>query len=409
MTSEIRFRLGGRNDSKKMKSIKYLKDHKITDKKILLRVDYNVSMDEHHKISNDTRITQSLPTIKQILPHNKLIIVSHLNRPEGREEKDSLAPVVTLLKHYLPHTKITLVDDFEKDKKPFEDQKNGEILVLENVRFYPGEAADNPKFAKELANLGDIYVNDAFGVDHRATASVVGITKYLPSYSGFLLEQEMKSIMGAIEHPKKPLVTIIGGAKVSDKIKLINKLITIADHVLLGGGLANPFLKAQGFEIGKSIIEPGMEKIARDLMALAKSKHTEIILPTDVVVGDPHNDKLGGIVCEVESIPTDLAILDIGPDTQARFGAIIARAKTIVWNGPVGLFENREYRQGTDFIYYSIVHNPDAISIVGGGDTLAAISKKEYINQITHISTGGGAMLELIEKGTLPGIEALKQ
>lgn len=325
-----------------------------------------------------------------------------------RNPDDSLKPVVAWLKKYLPSTKITLVDDFETDIKAFSDQKNGEILVLENIRFYPGEADNDPRFARELAALGDVYVNDAFGVDHRIATSVVGLPRLLPSYGGLLLEKELEMIGGAIKNPKRPLVTIIGGAKVSDKIKLISKLITSADHLLLGGGLANPFLAAQGYEIGKSICEEGMVEQAQELIDLAKRKNTEIVLPTDVIVGDPHDNRINGQVFPADEVPKNLAILDIGPDSKAIFGSIIAKAGTIIWNGPVGLFENPEYRQGTDFIYYSIVHNPDAISIVGGGDTLAAISKKEYIDKITHISTGGGAMLELIEKGTLPGIEALK-
>ena len=392
-----------------MGQIKYLKDADITNKRVLLRVDYNVSMDEHHKISNDTRITQSLPTINHMIKNNKIIIISHLNRPKKRDSEHSLAPVVEWIKTYLPDTKITLVNDFlTEDKSVFENQKNGEIIMLENIRFYPEEQACDPEFAKKLAELGDVYVNDAFGVDHHPAASLTVIDQYLPSYAGLLLEKEVKLIGGAIENPQKPFVALLGGAKVSDEIKLISRLIEIADQVLLGGGIANPFLAAAGFPIGKSICEQDMIETARSLIEHAANTNTDLVFPIDVTVGDLNSDE-GGEVVKITDVPPDKAILDIGSETEANFGAIIAHAKTIVWNGPVGVFENPEYRQGTDFIYYSIVRNPNAISIIGGGDTLAAIARKVYIEKITHISTGGGAMLELIEKGTLPGIEALKQ
>lgn len=394
-----------------MNKITYIDEINLTDKRILLRVDYNVSMsDDHLSISDDARIAQSLPTIKQLTANNKLIIVSHLDRPKGRDPKLSLKVVVTRLQEYLPNTKITLINDFlTDDMDVFKQQKNGEILVLENIRFYKEEDQDDPTFAKKLADLADVYVNDAFAVSHRAAASVVGVPEYIPAYGGLLLKQEVEIIGKAIEKPRKPLVTIIGGAKVSDKITLISKLVEIADYVLLGGGLANPFLAAQGYSIGKSICEYEMIQKARQLLFLAAQKNTAIILPTDVLIGDPKDKEKGGSVVRVDGVPDNFAILDIGPETKARFGSVIAKAKTIIWNGPVGLFENPFYRQGTDFIYYAIAHNPEAVSIVGGGDTLAAISKKEYLDKITHISTGGGAMLELIEKGTLPGIEALKK
>jgi phosphoglycerate kinase len=394
-----------------MGKITYIDEVNLTNKRILLRVDYNVSMsDDHLSISDDARITQSLPTIKQLLPNNKLIIVSHLDRPKGRDPKLSLKIVVDRIKEYLPDTKITLIDDFlTTDKAVFTAQQNGEILVLENIRYYPEESKDDPKFSKALADLGDVYVNDAFAVSHRAAASVVGVPALLPAYGGLLLKKEVETIGKAIKNPKKPLVTIIGGAKISTKITLIGKLIEIADYVLLGGGLANAFFKAQGYSIGKSICEYEMVEKARQLLFLAAQKNTAIVLPTDVLVGDPKDKEKGGQVQKLDGIPEDMSILDIGPETKAKFGTIIAKAKTIIWNGPVGLFENPHYRQGTDFIYYAITENPDAVSIVGGGDTLAAISKKEYLDKITHISTGGGAMLEFIELGTLPGIEALKK
>jgi len=396
-----------------MGKITYIDEANLSNKKVLLRVDYNVSMNEDKsKIADDARISQSLPTITYLLKnHNKIILVSHLDRPKKRDPLLSLKIVCERLKEYLPKMKIKLIDDFTtEDKKTFENQKEDEIYVLENIRFYLEEKNDDPSFSKKLASLADVYVNDAFAVSHRPAASVVGVPALIPSFGGLLLKSEIEMIGKAIKNPKKPLVTIIGGAKISTKITLIKKLTEIADYVLLGGGLANAFFRAQRNSIGNSICEYEMVQEARKLLYFAAQKHTAIVLPTDVVVGMPEDKEKGGKVMRVgEKIPSDLSILDIGPETQARFGSIIAKAGTVIWNGPVGLFENPEYKQGTDFIYYAIAHNPDCISIVGGGDTLAAISKKEYLDKITHISTGGGAMLEFIENGTLPGIEALKK
>jgi phosphoglycerate kinase len=390
--------------------IKYIDSTSLVDKRILLRVDYNVSLSPDRKIADDERIVQSLSTVTQLLQKNKLILVSHLDRPKQRDPKLSLSIVVQKLQEYLPHTKITLVPDFldESSKVIFQKQKNGEILVLENIRFYSGEETNDIQFTKQLAGLADVYVNDAFAVCHRAAASVVGVPKLLPAYGGLLLKKEVEMIGKAIEKPKKPLVAIIGGAKISTKLTLIGKLMEIADYVLLGGGLANVFFCAQGFGIGKSICEYELVEKARQLLFLAAAKQTAVVLPSDVLIGDPNNVEKGGETRKLDDIPEGASILDIGPETKAQFGAIIAKARTIVWNGPVGYFENPLFRQGTDFIYYSIAHNSDAVSIVGGGDTLAAINNKEYLESITHISTGGGAMLEFIEHGTLPGIEALK-
>lgn len=395
-----------------MGKITYIDEVDLQNKRVLLRVDYNVSLnDDHTSIADDARISQSIPTIKYLLPHDKLILISHLDRPKKRDPKLSLKIVVDRLKEYLPDTKITLVDDFlTEPKETFENQQLGEIIVLENIRFYPGEEKNDMEFAKKLAALGEVYVNDAFAVSHRAAASVVGLPSLLPSYGGLLMKQEVETIGKSIEKPEKPLVTIIGGAKISTKITLIGKLTEVADYVLLGGGLANVFFAAQGYSIGNSICEYEMVEKARQLLYTAAQKNTAIVLPTDVIVGDPKDKEKGGIVVKVgDEIPANMSILDIGPETKARFGSIISKGKTIIWNGPVGLFENPNYRQGTDFIYYAIAHTENATTIVGGGDTLAAISKKEYLDKITHISTGGGAMLEYIENGSLPGIDALER
>ena len=395
------------------KSITYIDDVDISNKRILLRADFDVTLNHSHTtIADDFRLRQCLPTLKLLLEKkNKIICVSKLDRPKERNPKLSLKIVAQRLRQYLPNYRIKLIDDFLTEKKTtFTTQKPNEILVLENIRFYPEEKQNNKEFTKKLASLADVYINDAFAMCHRTESSVVGVPHLLPSYGGLQLKEELAVISQAIEKPKKPMVVIIGGAKISTKIALIERLITIADYVILGGGLANVFFRAQRYFIGSSICEYEMTLKARQLLYLAEQKKTKIILPIDVVIGDPKDtEKRGEVVKITENrIPKGKAILDIGQETKAYFGSLIAKAGTIIWNGPVGLFENPAYRYGTDFIYYAIAHNPEAISIVGGGDTLSAISKKEYLKTITHVSTGGGAMLEFIEKGTLPGIEALK-
>jgi len=392
-------------------NIKAIYDDKIVGKKILLRVDFNVSLTDRLTIADDARIKQAIPTIEYLLKNkNKLILISHFGKPVGREEKYSLKIVADHLQTLIPKYKVKLVADFLSDegKAEIENQKEDEIIMLENIRFYPGEKNSDEEFAKKLASFGEIYVNDAFGVSHRKDTSIVLLPKLLPHYAGLLMEKEIETIGTIIKKPKKPFVAIIGGAKISTKINLLSKLFDLADFVLIGGGLANTFLKAQGYNIGISFYEESEVENAKKLLFMAAQKNTVAILPTDVIVGKKDDKIIGGTMCSVENIPSDSAILDIGPETQAKYGGVIATAKMIVWNGPVGYCENEQYCRGTDFLYYLIAQNKNAYSIVGGGDTLAAISKKEYLENITHISTGGGAMLEFIEKGTLPGIEALK-
>ena len=382
--------------------IKYIDEVEITNKRALVRADFDVTLNPNYTIADDARIIHNIPTLRYLLKNNnKLICVAKLGRPKMKDPAFSLKVVVEKLKEYLPEYTITLIDDFiTADKSIFANQKSNEIFVLENIRFYPEEKKNDPEFAKKLASLADIYVNDAFAMSHRVEASVVGVTSYLPSYGGLLLKKEVATIMKAVREPQKPFVAIIGGSKIDTKINIIGKLMEVSNSILIGGGLANTFLCAQGIDIGKSYCEYEKVAKARQLIHLASQRSTTIVLPTDVVLD-------GGEVVRIDKIPVGATILAIGPDTQAKFGSIIASAKTIVWNGPVGYFENPAFRRGTDFIYYAIAHNTGAISIVGGGDTLSAISKKEYLDKITHISTGGGAMLELIEKGTLPGLQAL--
>ena len=393
-----------------MKKITYIDEVEIKNKTVLLRVDFDVSLNPDRTIADDVRIQKNLPTINYLLKNkNRLICVAKLDRPKIRDPKLSLMPVVKRLREYLPNYRITLVDDFlSSDKQVFEKQTNKEILVLENIRFYPKEKDYSTIFAKQLSSLADIYVNDAFAVCHRTDTSVIGPPKFILSYGGLLLKKELAIISQAINKPKKPIVAIIGGAKVLTKIGLINKLIKIVDYLIIGGGLANTFVSAQGHEVGTSFCQYEAVQQARKLLSLPKKNRALIILPVDAVVATTKEDRESEVV-KIESIPPTKSIFDIGPETKAQIGGIIAKAKTIIWNGPVGYFENPAFKRGTDFIYYSITHNQNAVSIVGGGDTLAAISKKEYLDKITHISTGGGAMLEFIEKGTLPGIEALKR
>lgn len=394
-----------------LSDISFIDNTKPADKRVLLRVDFNVSLTDTFTIADDARIRQALPTIKQLLVNNnRLIIASHLGRPKAREDKYSLKIVAEKLHEYLPDNPIRLVNDFlSEPHETFANQQPKEILLLENIRYYPEEKNNDPGFIKKLSELADVFVNDAFGVCHRADASVVGVAQVLPPYGGLLLKKEIEMISKITHNPHKPVVAILGGAKISSKINLIGKLMEIADFLLVGGGMANTFLSAQGNEIGKSFTEYDETENARRLLFLAAQKNTAIVLPSDVVIGDMKNSVNGGITKRSNEISKEDTILDIGPETQARYGAIINKAKTIVWNGPVGYFENPAFRRGTDFIYYAITQNQEATSIVGGGDTLAAISKKEYLEKITHISTGGGAMLEYIEKGTLPGIEALRK
>lgn len=388
--------------------MKFIDEVTISNKTVLLRVDFNVSLNPNHSIADDERIKQSLPTIKCLLKHhNRLILIAHLGEPEKRNENDSLSPVAKRLQEDLPHNKIVLVDDFISEPEQMAKQTPEEIILLENIRFYPGEQANDKAFAQQLAQLGEVYVNDAFSVSHRKAASIVGLPQILPSFGGLLLKKETTMLEKIMQHPKKPFVAIIGGKKIATKIRFISKLTAIADYLLIGGGLANTFLAAQGYAVGKSLISEKDITLAKQLLAHTKRESTQLLLPTDVVVGKSLASTTSDVK-KIDAIAKNEEALDMGPETLAMFGKIIAEANTIVWNGPIGYMENQEFKRGTDFLYYSITNNMHVTSVVGGGDTLSAISKKEYLDKITHISTGGGAMLEFIENGTLPGIEALK-
>ncbi|MEN9407070.1 MAG: phosphoglycerate kinase [Candidatus Parcubacteria bacterium] len=385
--------------------IKYISDSEPKNTTILLRVDFNVSLKGDYTIADDTRIRQSLPTIKMLLQnHNKLILISHLGRPKGRDPKLSLTKVAQQLATYLPGFEVSIVDDFLSDKSQLVSQQETQLLMLENIRFYDGEKNNDPEFAKELASLAEIYVDDAFGVCHRIDASVVGIPKLLPSFGGLLLKKEITAMDVLLNHPTHPYTAILAGAKISTKLPLIHRLLPLVDSLLLGGGLANTMLLAKGTQIGKSIAEPDLLDNAKTILAEAGHK---IILPIDAIVGGSTDDPTPTNK-EISQIQPSDMILDIGNETRLLYAKQIAQSKTIVWNGPLGYFENPLYRQGSKAICQAITDTSGATSVIGGGETLAAIAGSGKLEKINHISTGGGAMLEYLEKGTLPGIEALK-
>ena len=393
-----------------MSGITYIDETEIKNKRVLVRVDYNVSFkkDGSGQINDDTRIKSSLPILQLLLKGgNKLILMSHLGKPKGRDAAFSMKPVVERLQYYLPGLMIKMVSEFHTEREVFEAQTEKEILLLENTRFYEGEKKNDPTFSKELASLADVFVCDAFGSVHRAHASVVGVASHLPSFGGLLLKQEVKSILGAIESPKRPVIAIVAGAKVSTKIGLIESLLKVADNVLIGGAMTNNFYKAQGLEVGNGLLETEFVSEAKRLLDSPNGK--KIILPVDRRIGSQTDTTTPAVVKKVTEIGAADETLDIGPETEKLFAEKIAAAKTIIWNGPVGYFENPTFAAGSMSIFHAIVANTEAVSVVGGGDTLTLIKKQPDKAKITHISTGGGAMLELIEKGTLPGIEALKK
>ncbi len=389
--------------------IRYIDEVEIKNKKVMLRVDVNVPFNNERVITDDTRIQQILPTIHYLLKNsNKIILVSYLGKPKVRDPKYSLNIVVKRLRELLPEQKIILIDDFlTAERTVFEKQKSNEILVLENIRFYSEEKQNNAEFAKKLSILADVFVNDAFGQSHRLQTSIVGVPSYVPSYGGFLMKKEVKGILGALESPIRPVVAIIAGAKISSKIGLIEKLMTIADSVLIGGAMTNNFLKAKGMEIGKGLVEVDFVPEAKRLLDFATAENKKIILPVDRRIGVQVDETSEPTIKKVEDVRVEDETLDIGPETEKLFSGIISEAKTILWNGPVGYFENPQFAKGSIAIYNAIVSNSSAVSVLGGGDTLSVIKKLPNKDKITHISTGGGAMLELIEKGTLPGLEAL--
>ena len=387
-----------------------VKDLELKDKKVLLRCDFNVPQDENLNITDDTRIRASLATIKYILSQSpkKLILISHLGRPDGKATaKYSLKPVALRLKELLGQEVRMLADCVgETVKKDIENAKET-LILLENSRFHPEEEKNDPEFSRALAGLAEVFVNDAFGTAHRAHGSTEGVTHYLKSASGLLLEKEINYLGGALEKPKKPFIVILGGAKVSDKITVIENLLPKADEIIIGGGMCYTFLKAQGQKIGNSKLEKDKIDLARDILAQAKKQNVKISLPIDNIV----TDKIGeGSKAEIvgEDIPEGLIGVDIGPKTIESYCADLRGAQTILWNGPLGIFEIDAFANGTKKVA-ECISKLKAITIIGGGDTAAAVSKFGLEDKMTHVSTGGGASLEFLEGKTLPGIAALTE
>lgn len=392
---------------------KVITDLDVNSKRVIVRVDFNVPMSktEEGKITDNARIVAALPTIKYLIENNaKVILLSHLGRPKGEAKKEfSLAPVAKelskLLNKDVKFLQSNLVVD-DNVKTEVLKLKDGEVALLENTRFRNEETKNIDDFSKELAELGDLYINDAFGTSHRAHCSNVGLCKFLPSAVGFLVEKEI-SIMGkALSNPERPFVAILGGAKVSDKITVIENLIEKVDSIIIGGGMAFTFLKSLGYSVGKSLLEEDKVDLAKDLIEKAKSKNVKILLPTDVVVSKEFSNDSEFKTVNVDSIEDDYMGLDIGEKTVKLFSDQINDAKTVVWNGPMGVFEMSNFAKGTFEIAKAIAET-DAISIIGGGDSASAAEKSGYKDKITHISTGGGASLEFLEGKILPGIDSI--
>ena len=385
-----------------------IKDIDLKDKRVIIRVDFNVPLDKNLNITDDVRIRSALPTIRYVLGAGakKIILMSHLGRPKGKViEEMRLNPVAVRLKALLGEPVLKLDGCLGTEIKKQIDSSTEKIILLENLRFHPEEEKNDSDFAKGLASLADLYVNDAFGTAHRAHASTEGITKYLPAVAGFLLEKEIDYLGSALENPAKPFAVILGGAKVSDKIGVIENLLSKADAILIGGGMAYTFLKAEGQNIGRSKLEQDKLEIAKALLTKAKEANVKILLPVDHVVTDSIEPV--GKIETVKYIPNGFIAVDVGPQTIKDMKAILKEAKTIVWNGPLGIFEIDAFSAGTKSIA-EFIANLDATTIIGGGDTAAAVSKFKLEDKMTHISTGGGASLEYLEGKVLPCIAALK-
>ncbi|MBO5413769.1 MAG: phosphoglycerate kinase [Clostridia bacterium] len=390
---------------------KTIRDINVTGKKVLVRCDFNVPLDkETGKITNDLRIVGALPTIKYLLENKaKVILCSHLGKPKGEVKPNlSLAPVAKRLSEYLGF-EVKLAKDIigEDAKKLASELKEGEAILLENVRFDAREEANDAEFSKELASLADIYVNDAFGTAHRAHSSTAGVANYLPAVCGFLMEKEVQMLGDSLNNPVRPFVAILGGAKVSDKIKVIENLIEKADSIIIGGGMTYTFLKAMGYNVGDSICELDRLDIARETMKKAEEKNVKLLFPIDTVCGKEFSNETEMKIVNSKEIPDGWQGLDIGPESVKLFAEELQKAKTVMWNGPLGVFEFENFAKGTNAIA-KVLSEIDATTIIGGGDSAAAVEKGGYSEKMTHISTGGGASLEFLEGKVLPGISCLE-
>jgi phosphoglycerate kinase len=385
---------------------KSITDIAVNGKRVLVRVDYNVPIKDNN-VTDDTRIVAAMPTLEYLLDHGAAVILfSHLGRPKGGPDpKYSLRPVAAYLSGLLGKP-VAFAEDCvgPSVEAAVKALKPGDVLLLENTRFHPEEEKNDPDLAKKMAGLADIYVNDAFGSAHRAHASTEGVAHYLPAVAGFLMEKEIQYLGQAIANPKRPFIAILGGAKISDKIGVIKNLLTKADQVLIGGGMANTFFKAQGYPVGDSLFEEEALDTARKLL---KSGNTHLRLPVDVVIGDRFDAEAEMKIMPMGPVPDGWRILDIGPASVEVFGKALSKAKTIVWNGPMGVFEFPRFAEGTIGVAKAVASSK-AVSIIGGGDSVAAINQAGLADKITHISTGGGASLEMLEGIDLPGLVALQ-
>ncbi|MBE9029064.1 phosphoglycerate kinase [filamentous cyanobacterium LEGE 11480] len=396
------------------KTIDSLSAADIQGKKVFIRADFNVPVDGDRKITDDTRIRAALPTIQALTAKGaKVILASHFGRPKGVDDALRLDPVAARLSELLGKPVVKANDCIGDEVATKASSLNdGDVMLLENVRFYSEETSNDPEFAKKLASVADLFVNDAFGTAHRAHASTEGVTKYLsPSVAGLLVEKELKFLQDAIENPKKPLAAIVGGSKVSSKIGVIETLLDKVDKLFIGGGMVFTFYKARGLNVGSSLVEEDKLELAKMLEAKAKEKGVDLLLPTDVVVADKFSAEANTQIVSAEAIPDGWMGLDIGPDSIKTFQAALADCKSVIWNGPMGVFEIDKFAKGTEAVAHSLAEltPKGCTTIIGGGDSVAAVEKVGLADQMSHISTGGGASLELLEGKVLPGIAALNE
>ena len=389
---------------------KTVKDIEVAGKKVLVRVDFNVPLNDKKEVTDDKRIVAALPTIEYLIGQNaKVILCSHLGRPKGEFKPEfSLKPVAERLEKLIGK-KVAFASDIigESAQAAVAEMQDGDIVLLENVRFHKEETSNDPEFSKKLASFADIFVNDAFGTAHRAHASTVGVASYIPAVAGFLIGKELDVLGGALENPVRPFVAILGGAKVSDKIGVIDNLINKVDAIIIGGGMAYTFLKAEGMEVGASLVDNERLELALDLLKKAKAKGVDIMLPVDSIVADKFDVNAKTDVVPSEHMPEGWLGLDIGPATKMLYTDKIRTAKTVIWNGPMGVFEMAPFAEGTKAIAKAMADS-EAVTIIGGGDSAAAVKQLGFANAMTHISTGGGASLEYLEGIELPGIVALE-
>ena len=387
---------------------KSIKDIDVKGKRVFCRVDFNVPMQDG-VITDDTRVRAAIPTIQYLIEQGaKVILASHMGRPKGQVvEELRLTPVAKKLSELLGK-EVAKADEAygEVVEAQIAKMNDGDVLLLENVRFYPGEEKNDPELAKAFANLADVFVNDAFGAAHRAHASTEGIAKYIPAVSGFLMQKELDVLGKAMSNPERPFTAIIGGAKVKDKIGVIENLLDKVDNLIIGGGLANTFTKAEGYEIGTSLLEEDKIELAKSFMKQAEEKGVKFYTPIDAVIAPKFGEDVESKVVDIDAIPSDWMSLDIGPKTAALYSDVIKNSKLVIWNGPMGVFEIDKFANGTKTVAEALA-NSDAYSVVGGGDSAAAAEKFNLADKMSHISTGGGASLEFIEGKELPGVVAL--